>query len=226
MELASVVPWGRNLAEYQAMFNLSAADLRKTILGCGDGPASFNGEMAQQGRRVISVDPIYAFSAHQIQQRVEGVYDTVIAQVKAQSKRFVWRNFADADDLGRARWQTMTAFLDDYDRGKADGRYQAQSLPALDFSDQEFELCLCSHLLFLYSEKLSAAFHWASLRELLRVAAEVRVFPLLTLAGDRSPHLEPLLSKLHGAGHRARIHTVDYEFQRGGNEMLIITGGA
>ena len=33
-----VVPWGRSLAEYQAMFGLNATDLDGLILGCGDGP--------------------------------------------------------------------------------------------------------------------------------------------------------------------------------------------
>ncbi len=45
MKLENVVPWGRSLAEYQAMFALSEEELQKRILGCGDGPASFNAEM-------------------------------------------------------------------------------------------------------------------------------------------------------------------------------------
>ena len=66
-----VVPWGRNLSEYQAMFDLSADDLHRRILGCGDGPASFNAKMAEEGHDVISVDPLYAFSAAIIQCRIE-----------------------------------------------------------------------------------------------------------------------------------------------------------
>gem|GEM_PF-5512513 len=31
------------------------------------------------------------------------------------------------------------------------GRYRLAALPKLPFTDQEFDLCLCSHLLFLYS---------------------------------------------------------------------------
>ena len=223
MQFDQVIPWGRNLAEYQAMFNLSAADLQKKILGCGDGPASFNAEMWHQGHHVISIDPIYQFSAAQIQQRVEAVYDSVIRQVEAQAERFVWKNFADPEELGRTRLATMECFLADYEAGKAEGRYQFQSLPTLTFSNQQFELCLCSHLLFLYSDKLSAEFHWRSLQELLRVASEVRIFPLLNLAGDRSPHLDPMLAQLREQGHAARIQTVAYEFQKGGNEMLVIT---
>ena len=55
-----IVPWGRNLTEYQAMFGLGEADLDQRILGCGDGPASFNAETSSRGHTVVSIDPIYA----------------------------------------------------------------------------------------------------------------------------------------------------------------------
>jgi len=50
MKLTEVVPWGRTFAEYQLMFGLSQADLEAQILGCGDGPASFNAEMTALGQ--------------------------------------------------------------------------------------------------------------------------------------------------------------------------------
>src|ERR1017187_469902 len=62
----NVVPWGRSFDECAAMFALSAADLSSRILGCGDGPASFNAVASQRGHRVISADPLYRFSAPQI----------------------------------------------------------------------------------------------------------------------------------------------------------------
>jgi len=40
--LDKVVPLGRLLEEYIKMFNLTADDLEKKILGVADGPASFN----------------------------------------------------------------------------------------------------------------------------------------------------------------------------------------
>ena len=62
MKLNEVVPWVRNLEEYKLMFNLSPKELNSKILGCGDGPASFNTEMTEMGCPIISVDPIYKFS--------------------------------------------------------------------------------------------------------------------------------------------------------------------
>lgn len=46
---------------------------------------------------------------------------------------------------------------------------------------RSFDLAVCSHLLFLYSEHLSEDFHVESIKELCRVAGEARIFPLLEL---------------------------------------------
>jgi len=81
----------------------------------------------------------------------------------------------------------MEKFLWDYEAGKIAGRYLSQSLPSLELEFNQFELCVCSHLLFLYSEQLSLDFHIASIHELLRISPEVRIFPLLKLDGSPSP---------------------------------------
>src|SRR3712207_6785325 len=151
MKLEQVVPGGRSFDEYRLMFDLSAADLDLQILGCGDGPASFNSEMTAAGHRVVSVDPIYAFSKAQVRQRIEQTYQTIVSQLKQNPTRCVWRYFRDPDDLGQARLRTMEQFLEDLDAGVAAGRYVAAALPRLSFVDGQFQLSLCSRLLFLYS---------------------------------------------------------------------------
>jgi hypothetical protein len=222
MKLEEVVPWGRTLEEYKSMFSLSKTDLNAKILGCGDGPASFNAEMAELGNYVVSIDPIYQFSAEQIEQRVRATYEPIISQVKQNSSHYIWKNFQDADELGKARLNAMEKFLLDYDSGKVAGRYLYQSLPSLEFLDDQFELCLCSHLLFLYSEHLSFDFHINSIHELLRVAPEVRIFPLLKLDGELSPYVDLVVTELSQQGCLVQIQPVTYEFQKGGNQMLRI----
>ena len=81
----------------------------------------------------------------------------------------------------------MRDFLDDYVAGKAQGRYVDAELPDLPFSDSSFDLALCSHFLFLYTTQLGEAFHHSAIREMCRVAAEVRIFPLLALGATPSP---------------------------------------
>ena len=93
-------------------------------------------------------------------------------------------------------------------------------MPALPFGDCSFDLALSSHLLFLYSEQLDIAFHLDSLREMLRVAGEVRVFPLLQIGGAPSPHVAAAAAALRSDGVDASVEPVPYEFQRGGNRML------
>jgi hypothetical protein len=223
MKLDEVVPWGRTLEEYKSMFSLSETDLSTKILGCGDGPASFNAEMTELGYSVVSIDPIYQFSAEQIEQRVRTIYEQVISQVKQNSHNYIWKNFKDADELGKARLNAMEKFLLDYETGKVSERYSDQSLPSLKFSDNQFKLCVCSHLLFLYSEQLSLDFHMASIHELLRIASEIRIFPLLKLDGETSPYLELVMGDLSDKGYSTQIQTVAYEFQKGGNQMLQIS---
>jgi hypothetical protein len=222
IRLDQVVPWGRSLDEYRRMFDMSERDLAAKILGCGDGPASFNAEMTALGRSVVSCDPIYAFSSEQIARRVEETYDPIVEQVRRNAQNYIWSEFRDPDALGQHRMATMRAFLADFDTGRAAARYLPDALPALSFADRQFDLALCSHLLFLYSEQLSLAFHVAAVRELCRVAREVRIFPLLALDCRPSPHIAPVREQLSAAGFTVDIQWVPYEFQAGGDHMIRI----
>lgn len=220
--LETVVPWGRSYLEYVRMFGLTESDLAGRILGCGDGPAGFNPELAGRGGAVVSVDPLYLFDAAQIRSRISLTYETVMAQLRRNRKDYVWSAVASVEELGRVRMSAMETFLADYGAGKNQGRYVAGELPLLPFAGGAFDLALSSHLLFLYSEHLSAEFHLLALREMLRVAREVRVFPLLTLDGAPSPHLCFVVESLQRLGFYAGVRRVPYEFQRGGNEMLVV----
>jgi hypothetical protein len=104
MQLHEVVPWGRSLDEYRRLFALSETDLQTRLLGCGDGPASFNAELAALGKtqRLVSVDPLYAFSGPEIASRVEQTYETIVSHVKRNHDRYVWTYFKDSDALGAA----------------------------------------------------------------------------------------------------------------------------
>jgi hypothetical protein len=218
--LENVVPWGRSFDEYAAIFALTEADLTGRILGCGDGPASFNVEATERGHTVVSFDPIYQFEAADIQARVHATHEMIVGQLRQNVDDFVWTLFESPDDLGRVRLAAMRRFLADYDQGKADGRYITAALPGLPFKADSFDLALSSHFLFLYSAHLTLEFHLASLREALRVAREARVFPLLNLAVETSPYLEPVMAALRGDGCTVELVKVDYEFQRGGDTML------
>lgn len=221
--LHDVAPWGRSLDEYNAMFDLGDAERRMSILGVADGPASFNAEGTAAGMRIVSVDPLYAFRHEQISQRIDESTVLIGDQTRLHADEFVWQQFTGVEDLLAARRTAMQQFLDDYDEGVAQGRYVTGSADALPFPDGSYDLALCSHFLFLYSGQHDLAFHLKSIRELTRVAEEVRIFPLLELGAVESRHLRAVLMALERMGLRAERRAVAYEFQRGANEMLVIS---
>ncbi|SPP65836.1 conserved hypothetical protein [Nitrospira lenta] len=222
MALDTIVPWGRSFEEYVAMFGLTNTDLTKRILGCGDGPAGFNAALTARGGTVVSLDPLYAFNKEQIRGRIAGTYQTVLDQVRANSHDYVWDVIPSIDALGHVRMSAMETFLADFEAGRRADRYIAGELPSLPFERGTFDIALSSHFLFLYSAHLSLEFHLQALNDMLRVAHEVRLFPLLTLDGFPSPHVPMVIERLSRQGHRAEIARVPYEFQRGGNAMLVV----
>ena len=222
MHLDQIVPIGRSAADYRAMFALEGRDRGRRLLGCGDGPAAFNADWTGEGGQVVSLDPIYVWPAAVIQKRIADSFPDIVQRMHAEPGRFALKPGDTIDALASRRWQAMQRFLADYPTGRRAGRYLAGGLPRLPFADDTFDLALCSHLLFLYETQLSRAFHLQALEDLLRVAAEVRVFPLVNLDAHRSAHLAPVRAALAEAGVRTEIVTVDYEVQRGARHMLRI----
>ncbi|MFC6672304.1 class I SAM-dependent methyltransferase [Marinobacterium aestuariivivens] len=221
MRLDSIVPWGRSFEEYRSIFDLSDGDLQKKILGCGDGPACFNAELTQRGGNVVSVEPVYLFSGDQIRARIDEVYPQIMAQMADNTDKYLWESIESVDELGRVRMNAMQQFLSDYEQGLEAGRYLCASLPSLPFEDHRFDLALCSHFLFLYSDHFDLEQHIHAMKELCRIAAEVRVYPLLSLDGNPSRHLQAVMDALAADGIDTLLQPVDYQFQKGATEMLL-----
>ena len=59
--------------------------------------------------------------------------------------------------------------------------------------------------------------------EMLRVAYDVRIFPLLDVNARESRYLAGVLETFQA--HQPKICKVNYEFQRGGNKMLLLRSG-
>ena len=205
------------------MFALTAADLRGRILDCDAGPASFNAEATEEGHRVVFCDPLYRLSAAEIRTSVEETSIALLSNVRQNKDRFVWAEIGSPETLLKIRLDAMNRFLQAFPVGAKQGRYREDALPHLDFAADEFGLALCSHLLFLYSDTLSTDFRLAAIREMCRVAGEVRVFPLLGAYGEPSPHLAPVIHQLREFGHGVERRKVPYEFLRGADEMLAVT---
>lgn len=220
--LDRIVPWGRSLADYMGMFDLHPGELQRRVLGCADGPASFNAEVTARGGTVLSADPLFAASASAIAGRIEETFETVLAGLRANRGAYVWPAGLTPESLAARRLRTMQTFLSDYEAGRAEGRYLAAGLPHLPIRDATFDLALCSHYLFTYDHAIPLDQHCAAILEMRRVAAEVRVFPLLALDGTPSALTDPVADALRGRGLTVTLARVPYEFQKGGDTMMVV----
>lgn len=219
-DLPGIVPWGRRFSEYAAFFGIGDPRELGPVLDIGAGPSSFAAEAHALGFPVVAADPLYGLPAEDITHRFEETVGAVRAGLRRAAYRFNWAHYGSEENVLRLRREALALFAADYEAGKRDGRYVEAALPVLPFPDGAFSLALVSHLLFLYGDRLDFRFHVASLKELLRVAEEVRVFPLLNLDGLPSSHLPGAMKALRAEGHEAELVEVPFEFQRGATRML------
>lgn len=220
--LQEVVPWGRSLEEYRHMFSLTDDELlTKSIISFGDGPADFNGQVTRLGGSVLSVDPIYSFTASELKERIDEVRGVVMEQMKANLHRYKWDKIKDLSELEALRMGAMNNFLKDFEKGKEQGRYLCHSLPKrLPFDDKAFDLGISSHFLLLYDD-LGIDFHIKAIAEMLRLCKEVRIFPTVNLSGDKT-ELCRRTADYFGEKYSVEFKKTDYEFQLGACEMLVI----
>jgi len=217
--IGEVLVSARSLDEYRRMFALRDADLAGIVLDCPGGAASFTAEVRAAGGRAIACDPCYVRSAAEIGEVARADLLRGYRYHQANPDEYVWTYFTDPDAYLAARSASIDLFTADYAANP--GHYVAASLPRLPFPDRAFDLALCSHLLFSYADRLNRGFHLASIVELTRVAAEVRIHPLVPFGFAINPELPGLIEELEQLHVRAVVRPVDYEFQRGGHSMLL-----
>lgn len=203
------------------MFGLTPADLNLNFLSVGDGPASFNAELTHMQGSVTSMDPVYQFSRAEIEQRIIETKTEVIEQMTANYDKFVWNEIKTIDNLVSIRMNAMKNFLADFEKGKQEGRYVTHKMPdKTPYRDQQFDIGVSSHFLLLYAN-LGVDFHIATIQEMLRVCKQVRIFPVLNLDAQKNNVIDAVLA--HFAKSKVlNLIKVDYEFQKGGNQMLQI----
>ncbi|WP_125776511.1 hypothetical protein [Antribacter gilvus] len=211
----------RHLAEYRAFLDLTDADLGGRVLDCSAGASGFAAAVNAGGGTVTAVDPAYA-DLDALRAAVEGSLSGGAALIDAHADRFTWDWYGSPEGRQALRDEAREAFLADL--AAHPGTYVPGGLPALPFADDAFDLAVCSHLLFTWADDtFDEAWHHAALTDLLRVAREVRVFPLvLQGAGEPVPFLPRLLDRFRAEGRTAEVRRVPYEFQRGADEMLVL----
>jgi hypothetical protein len=213
----------RSFQEYEAMFMLAEGDFRGRLLDCPGGASSFTSQASDRGAVVTAVDPVYAMPTSELRELIMGEPDRGSAHTVAGVDRYRWDFYGDPEGHREMRKKSAVLFYRDIEVHPE--RYVPAFLPELPFEDHQFDLVLSSHFLFTYADRLDEDFHFRALVELQRICRrEVRVFPLLDQAGGSLSALIPaLLARLVRQGIRAKIYDVSYEFQRGGNQMLVLS---
>jgi hypothetical protein len=204
------------------MFDLDESALRGAVLDCSAGSSSFVAELVECGGQGIAVDPAYALPRADLAAAATRSLRDGDRIIDRHDDRFVWDWYGTPQRRHRLRRSATERFLRDLDQCPA--RYVAGALPTLPFADRSYDLVLCSHLLFTWSNEFDDAWHFAAIAELLRVTRrEVRIYPLVVQgSGDAVPFFARLVATLDDAGHRVEIRQVPYAFQRGANAMLTV----
>jgi hypothetical protein len=212
----------RSFEEYRSMFSLSEEDLRLRILDCPGGGSSFTATVNTAGGDATAIDPVYALPPVEVAEMVAAEVARGSAWAIANIDRYRWDFYGDPTGHRRVRTESASSFGADIVANPA--RYQSGALPDLPFLDDAFDLVLCSHLLFTYSDRLDRDFHLLAIVEMARVGEQVRIFPLVHQSGSGEHELvADLTGMLPAHGLRARRVPVAYEFQRGADEMLVIS---
>ncbi len=215
------VLWGHHLKDYSEMFDLSRDDLSLKIIEYGAGATSFNAEMNQKGVTVKSCDPIFHLKQDDLINYSRKTFEQTVKKMKGNPQKHCWKTIGEFEEMIESRRKGIELFLDDYPQGKLDGRYQqVQPNSSLPFEDYQFELALITHHLFVnYGEK-GVEEHLTLILELLRVAGEVRIFPLLDKNGGVSKLLGPVMLKLQQENLSVEVRQVASQIQKSGNAMM------
>lgn len=217
--IKGVTALGFGLNEYIKMFSLSENELNMNILDCRAGASCFAADMHERHKKVHACDPLYQLPVNEIKQIVDQAGNTVKTALDQNSEQFCVlpekaNEFIQIIDRGTHR------FFQDLPLGLQESRYTSDSLPTLSFTNEQFELALVCHYLFTFSDQLSLDYHVQAIKELVRIANEVRIFPLVTTSGHLSPFVGEVVAQLQMQSFGVEIRGVDYMLQNQGNAML------
>ena len=212
---------GRSWSEYMKMFNLEKAYLKnKKILDCAAGASSFTAHLANQGFDITAVDILYDLKPDELENKCYEHLKLLVKSLSEIKSSFVWSFFPNVGELERYRQNTCQEFSVDYQRHPE--RYIPTDLNSLPFPDNEFNLVLCSHLLFIYDHRLDYEFHYNSIKEMLRVCkGDLRIYPLVKHHEQKSAYVEKIRKDFQDYVQMELVK-VDYQFRKGGNEMMVL----
>jgi hypothetical protein len=221
-DLDRIVFIGRTFEEYVKIFSLSKEELMgKKILDCPSGACSLTAKGNKLGLDISACDIAYYHEANDLKQKGLQDIEHAMEHVKNSVDSYLWEYFEDVEALKRARLHALNEST--IDMMEFPDRYFPATMPVLPFEDEEFDITLSAHFLFMYADRLDYDFHISTINELLRVTKEeIRIFPLVDLEGQRYEYLDKIKKYLLDNGQIVEEVKVPYEFQQNANSMLQI----
>lgn len=222
LDIDRIIFIGRTFDEYVDMFNLQIENLKnKKILDCPAGACSFTALGRNNAFEVQACDIAYTFKTNDLYNKGKQDVEHAIEKMELSKSNYNWSYFKNTSDLKTHRLQALEDCTEDMK--KHPNSYQSVSLPELPYEDNEFDILLSAHFLFMYSDRLDYNFHIQTIDEMLRVASEeIRIFPLINLEGKRYENLNDIIKYLNELGYTTEEIKVNYEFQTNANTMLKI----
>lgn len=182
-----------NWALAEQMFELKINQLPKKTLFVPSGLTSIGAELAQAKHEAVCADVIYGLGSFELEKR--------ILDLMRDASLDCERRGGDPEII--SLWQgVVNAFWADFQAGKNAGRYVGFSdILNLPFRDGEFDLACCAGVLI---EDQTAMLNL--IKELLRVAHEVRIFPELLIGENVKQNLALVLLVLQQQDFGVELH--------------------
>lgn len=218
--MRKLVLWGHSVDEYREMFALSQEDMNSRILEYGCGPSAVNSQQFHEAHQAVSWDPMFVLDKDTLSSKAVMIFAQMADEVRQEQDQFDFSRVGGLEQFIAQHQKGMKEFFADYEQGKREGRYIGAADYHLPYTDFSFDLALSSHYLFADLDEQSIDFHLNVIRELARVAKEVRIFPLIDRDGKTSEALGPVLLQLQQEDYGLEVKEVDYHLHQAENAML------
>ncbi|HBB52397.1 MAG TPA: hypothetical protein DCZ80_00665 [Legionellales bacterium] len=220
------VLWGHHYFEYQDMFDLPKQPKEKRVLEFACGVTAVNQELTQNNFQVVSCDPGFEADEKKTHQRFLENFDLQIKNIHEHPHRFDLNKYGGLEQLIQKRQEGMQTFFKDYQKGCKEGRYQHLNFKKpLNFENSSFDLVLCANYLFTDLVEQDVDFHVTAIKEMLRLAHDVRIYPLTNYKAQPSQILGPVLLALQLLGYQVSVQEVPFRFVPESKAMLRIQSG-
>ncbi|HAT9717505.1 TPA: hypothetical protein JBD64_06810 [Legionella pneumophila subsp. pneumophila] len=219
--MRKLVLWGHGIEDYREMFDLPQGVENLRLLEYGCGPSAVNYQQTQVKKKgVVSCDPLFVLDKDTLLAKAKMIFANMAEEVRQHQDQFDFSRNGSLDKLLQERQEGMKQFFADYEQGKADGRYLGLTDYHLPFADFTFDFALSSHYFFADLDDQTVDFHLIAIRELARVAKEVRIFPLIDREGNTSQFLGPVLLGLQQENYGVEVREAAFHLYKSGNAML------